>query len=182
VSAHPNSRRQLTTIIGIVGIVVVLGLLGLLAYGLLMSGRSSKSLQGREAPPFALSLFDGGTISLDELRGQVVVVNFWASWCVECRDEAGLLEEVWQEYGERGVVFLGVVYVDTEPEARAYVAQYGITYPNGPDLGGKISRAYRVTGVPETFFIARGGRLAYVKIGPLERSELVGQIEKLLAE
>jgi cytochrome c biogenesis protein CcmG/thiol:disulfide interchange protein DsbE len=181
-STHRDSRQQLTALVGAVGFVAVLGLLGLLAYGLLTSGRSSKSLQGRKAPPFALSLFDGGTISLDELRGQVVVVNFWASWCAECRDEAGLLEEVWQEYREQGVVFLGVVYVDTEPEARAYIERYGLTYPNGPDLGSKISRDYRITGVPETFFIAQGGRLAYVKIGPLERSELVGQIEKLLAE
>jgi cytochrome c biogenesis protein CcmG/thiol:disulfide interchange protein DsbE len=181
-SAHRDSRRQLSALVGAVGFVVVLGLLGLLAYGLLVRGRTSKSLQGSPALPFSLSLFDGRTVSLDELRGQVVVVNFWASWCVECRDEAGLLEEVWREYRERGVVFLGIVYVDTEPEARAYIERYGLTYPNGPDLGSKISRDYRISGVPETFFIARDGRLAYVKIGPLERSELVGQIENLLAE
>jgi cytochrome c biogenesis protein CcmG/thiol:disulfide interchange protein DsbE len=178
-NASSASRRQLTIIAGLVGFAVALGLLGLLAYGLLVRGRTSQSLQGKPAPPFTLAFFDGGTVSLNRLRGQVVVVNFWASWCVECRNEAGLLEEVWQKYRERDVVFLGIVYVDTEPEARAYIEEYGLTYPNGPDLGSKISRTYRITGVPETFFIAKDGRLAYVKIGPLERSELVGQIEKL---
>jgi cytochrome c biogenesis protein CcmG/thiol:disulfide interchange protein DsbE len=175
-----GSRGRMATLL--VAVAVMLALLALLAWGLLIQGRTSESLQGGKAPPFTLSLFDGGQVSSGELRGQVVVVNFWASWCVECSREAALLEEAWRAYRDRGVMFLGIDYVDTTDEALAYMERYGITYPNGPDLGSKISRQYRITGVPETFFIARDGRLAHVKIGPLERPELAGQIEKLLAE
>lgn len=181
-SASDAWPGKTAVVVTVVGLALVLGLLGLMAYGLAVRGRTSESLKGRESPPFVLSLFDGGTVSLKELRGQVVVVNSWASWCVECREEAGLLEATWKEYRGRGVAFLGVVYTDTEPEARAYIEKYGLTYPNGPDLGGKISRAYRITGVPETFFVAKDGRLAFVKIGPLERTELLEQIDRLLAE
>lgn len=114
---------------------------------------------GRPAPDFTLLTFDGGTVALDELRGQVVVLNFWASWCVPCADEADELEALWRRFKDRGVMFIGVDYVDTEGPARRYLATYGVTYPNGPDLGGRISDHYKVTGVPETFVVDPDGRL-----------------------
>jgi len=133
------------------------------------------------APPFTLQLFDGGTLSLTGLRGRVVVVNFWASWCVPCRQEAPLLEQTWRAYRDKGVVLIGVDYIDTEPAARAFLKEFEITYPNGPDLGTKIAQAYRIRGVPETFFVGKDGRIAYVHIGPLGERILTQRIERLLA-
>lgn len=134
------------------------------------------------APDFTLSLFDGGELTLSELRGQIIVVNFWASWCIPCRDEAPILEQAWRRYRDRGVVFIGVAYLDTDKESRAFLEEFDVTYPNGPDLGTRIAPDYRIKGVPETFFIARDGRVADLEIGPLTEARLVGAIESLLAE
>lgn len=114
---------------------------------------------GQPAPAFRLQTFDGDVLDLADLAGDVVVLNFWASWCVPCADEADDLEALWRRFRDRGVRFVGVNFVDTDGPARAYLATHGVTYPNGPDLGGRISASYRVTGVPETFVVDRGGRI-----------------------
>jgi|CXWL01.1.fsa_nt_gi cytochrome c biogenesis protein CcmG/thiol:disulfide interchange protein DsbE len=132
------------------------------------------------APGFSLTTFDGQEISLDSLRGQVVVVNFWASWCKPCEKEAPELEAFYRAYKDRGVVVLGIDYVDTETEARAYLKKFGITYPNGPDLGTRISQAYRIKGVPETFVIDRNGQLVKTIIGETTQAGLAAIVEPLL--
>jgi cytochrome c biogenesis protein CcmG/thiol:disulfide interchange protein DsbE len=139
---------------------------------------------------FTMPLFDGyeynGTneISLTDLRGKVVVLNFWASWCVTCKDEAVELEEAWRMYEPTGeVVFIGVDYVDTEPEARGYLQRYDITYPNGPDMGTQISQAFRISGVPETYFIDRDGVVQHVQLGPFSSTaQITALIEELLVQ
>jgi cytochrome c biogenesis protein CcmG/thiol:disulfide interchange protein DsbE len=135
-----------------------------------------------KAPNFTLTSFDGRVVTLSELRGQVVVINFWASWCQPCRQEAAYLEQTWRKYQNQGVIFLGVDYVDTEPAALAYIKEFDITYINGPDLGTRISQAYNIQGVPETFYVAKNGELRGVKIGPLTEPELDYKIEELLRE
>ena len=143
---------------------------------------------GGRAPDFTLTLFEGyeyegkREVTLSDLRGQVVVVNFWAEWCVECKLEAELLEETWQEYRDRGVVFLGINWVDVETEARKYLTRYDITYPNGPDLGSRIGQRFGLTGVPETFFIDKSGNIESFKLGALSATQLTSTIEKLLAQ
>lgn len=162
--------------------VFVLGLLAVLGIGLVRSQRGSIRV-GDRVPDLILSTFEGDEIDFADLRGQIVVVNFWASWCKPCEQEAVELEQAYQMYKDQGVVFLGVDYVDTETEARAYLAKFGITYPNGPDLGTRISQAFRTLGVPETYIIGPDGRLAAVKIGPyLSLDEIVNQIEMVMAE
>jgi cytochrome c biogenesis protein CcmG/thiol:disulfide interchange protein DsbE len=127
---------------------------------------------GEAAPDFELISFEGETYRLSDYRGSVIVVNFWASWCESCKPEARDLEQAYQDYLERGdVLFLGVDYVDTEPEALGYLEEFGITYPNGPDLRTKISQAYRIRGVPETFIIDQQGIIAHVQIGPYSSLE-----------
>ena len=122
---------------------------------------------GQTVPPISLTTFDGTAYHTTDLKGKVVVLNFWASWCQPCAGEAANMEQAWSAYKPGGqVVFLGVDYVDTEPEARAFLNQYHITYPNGPDLRTVISQLFRISGVPETYFIDREGRLAYAQIGP----------------
>src|SRR3989304_4670530 len=158
--------------------VVLFGLLALVAVKLYQVPLGPVPPGG--APDFPLSPFDGGSLTLSKLRGQVVVVNFWASWCKPCELEAAELEAGWQKYRDQGVSFLGVDYVDTEPEARAYLERFGITYPNGPDLGTRISQAFRIRGVPETYFIDRQGMLVRVKIGPIEMNELQSILDPLV--
>ncbi len=135
---------------------------------------------GQRAPDFTLTTFDGQEMRLSELRGQVVVVNFWASWCVPCEDEAADLEATWQRYRDQGVILVGVDYVDTEAEALAFLDRFGITYYNGPDLGTRISQAYRVSGVPETYVVDKDGTLAYVEIGPTTEQKLQAVLDPLV--
>lgn len=170
--------------------VVILFLLLILAWA--VRTKSAPPLASGNAPDFSITTFDGQNLSMSELRGKAVVINFWASWCIPCRTEAPLLEQTWREYRDRGVIILGVDYVDTEDAAKKFIQEYGMTYPNGPDLGTRISQTYRITGVPETYFITRAGKLlsgidvngrAYGNwIGPLNETPLRERIEKLLIE
>jgi cytochrome c biogenesis protein CcmG/thiol:disulfide interchange protein DsbE len=157
-----------------------LALLGLLAWGLGKSRRGP--VESGLAPDFTLTGYDGRTVTLSELHGQVVILNFWASWCLPCREEAAYLEQTWRKYKDQGVVFIGVDYVDTEKAALAYIQEFDITYINGPDLRTRISQAYNIKGVPETYYVARNGELRGVKIGPLQPPQLDEKIDALLLE
>lgn len=134
------------------------------------------------APLFTLKTLDGEEIALQSLRGKVVVLNFWASWCGPCRDEAAELEAAWQHYKDKGVVFLGIAYTDTERNAQAYLKEFGISYPNGLDYQTRISALYRIAGVPETFIIDRDGQINEFVMMPLKRSQLSAIIERALAK
>ncbi len=178
-------------VVGLVGLAV-LGLLALMGYGLLRRqggslagfavntvGRAAE-IQVRPASDLSLRLFDGGTFHLSEQRGRVVVINFWASWCPPCREEARLLEAAWRAYRDRGVTLVGVDVWDTERDALAFLREFGVTYPNGLDPNGQILIEYGVTGIPETYFVGRDGRLARRWIGPITDRQLAGLIEELL--
>jgi cytochrome c biogenesis protein CcmG/thiol:disulfide interchange protein DsbE len=162
----------------IMWVVVGLGLVALLAFGFL-SPRASRPQPGEPAPEFSLALFDGSEVSLNDLRGQVVVVNFWASWCSPCREEAPALQSVWEQHEDKGIVFLGVTYKDAEAASLEFVEAYGITYANGFDAQGRISRAYGVVAVPETFIIDRDGNVAWVHIGALKADALSRELARL---
>ncbi|MBN2147658.1 MAG: TlpA family protein disulfide reductase [Anaerolineales bacterium] len=158
-------------------------LLALLAVGLLRTSQGPVAL-GQKAPDFSLTTFDGEQIMLESLRGKVVVVNFWASWCKPCEQEAADLEQAWRSYASRGdVIFLGIAWTDTESASKAYLEKFDITYPNGPDLATRISQSYRTTGVPETYIIDKNGVLAYIKLSPfLSLAEIKAAIDPLLGE
>jgi cytochrome c biogenesis protein CcmG/thiol:disulfide interchange protein DsbE len=161
--------------------LVVLGLLTLLAYGLVNKGEAGAGplRLDRAAPDFSLDLFDGGSFTLSENRGKPVVVNIWASWCEACRDEAPDLEQVWRSYRAKGVVFVGVNVLDNDGDAREYLEEFDVTYPNGPDKSD-IYFEYGVTGVPETFFINRDGVIVLKFAGPLTVESLSAFVEELL--
>ena len=178
VKPPPTAGRKRVGII--VTFALILTLLGLLAWGLKKAQAGPR--ESGMAPDFTITGFDGRTVTLNELRGQVVIVNFWASWCPPCREEAAYLEETWRKYEGEGVVFIGVDYVDTEKEALAYIEEFDITYINGPDIGTRIAQAYNIQGVPETFFVAKNGELRGVHIGPMKSPQLDEKIEELLAE
>lgn len=149
-------------LLAIAAVVMLLVILGL---GLQRAQKGPVGV-GSTTPSFTLTTFDGQEISSAELRGSVVVVNFWASWCAPCEQEAAELEQAWRNYRDQGVVFLGVNYVDTDPEALHYLEKFDISYPNGPDVRTRISQAFRIRGVPETYVIDRAGEIVSVKKGP----------------
>lgn len=175
-----KSKPRRLSIGVIIAFALIIGLLVILGWRLIKvnSGQVSSGM----APDFTITSFEGETVTLSELRGQVVIINFWASWCPPCREEAPYLEATWRKYKDQGVVFIGVDYVDTESKALAYIDEFDITYFNGPDVGTRISHDYNMQGVPETFYVAKNGDLRGLKVGPLSPPELDEVIEELLAE
>jgi len=147
-------------------IAIPLLFLAFLTLRLYQTNTSEQRAAG-EAPPFVFTTFAGETMSLDDLRGKGVVLNFWASWCDPCRAEAELLEATWRKEQDNGIIFIGLAYLDQEPAAKAYLAEYDVTYPNGPDLQSATARRYGIKGVPETFFIDPEGKIAHMVIGPI---------------
>jgi cytochrome c biogenesis protein CcmG/thiol:disulfide interchange protein DsbE len=176
-------------------IAVVLLFLGLLAYGLL-SKATNKGIDealakgtAPSAPSFELPVLErgdpsaplvqrlkgplaDGRLSLAELRGTPFVLNFWASWCVPCREEAPILQRGWRRFGPHGVLFLGLDMQDLTDDARNFLGDFGITYPTIRDQGNDVARSYGVTGVPETYFISAHGRVVDHVIGVVDPSEL----------
>jgi cytochrome c biogenesis protein CcmG, thiol:disulfide interchange protein DsbE len=158
--------------------------LALLAYGFRLNPRDIKSpLLGRPAAPFALTSFEGTSIDLAALRGKVVVLNFWASWCYpSCYEEAPVLERGWRAYRDRGVVVLGVDIQDKDEAGLKFIRDFSLTFPNAPDRAGKVSVDYGVYGVPETFFIDRGGAIRVKHVSALTDQVFRETVESLLAE
>lgn len=170
-SVHPVAKKRFPLSIAILTIVVVVGLLVTMA--LAMKNAANKNLVlGHTIPDFSITSYSRESFRTSELAGKVILVNFWSSWCASCGEEGAALEQVWQELKDSSnVVFLGVNYVDTEKEALAFLEKYGVTYPNGPDLGSRISNMFKVTGVPETYIIGKDGKLAGIMIGAFTSAE-----------
>ena len=171
--------------------VPVLALLAILAWASATSGPSRGGLTvneraeelgtgGEVAPPFTLALVQGGELTSDNLRGKVVMVDFWASWCPPCRAEAPALGQVYDEYRERGVEFVGINLWDNAGDAELFLQQQGHAYPNGFDDGGKIAISYGVRGIPEKFFIDAEGRIVRKFSGPVDASRLREILDSLL--
>lgn len=135
----------------------------------------------RQAPDFTLPLYSGDRVRLADLRGRPVLVNFWASWCPPCRTEAPLLARLEREYRAKGVVFVGVNVWDGEPDARKFLREFDIAYPNGPDERGEIAIDYGLAGIPETFFIDRRGQIARKWIGPFTEAALRAFLDEIVA-
>ncbi len=174
----PQSRTPRFLFISGLIIVALVALLWLLGARIVRGTDGPE--RGERAPDFTLTEFETGeTHTLASLEGKIVVLNFWASWCVPCATEAPELEELQQQYADQDVVILGVDYADTETDALAFLEKYEITYVNGPDLGTRISQAYRIKGVPETYVIGPDGILEDVIIGPTTYAQLNGILQGL---
>lgn len=140
-------------------------------------------LVGHSAPDFTLTPWkslSGQSIRLSALKGNLVVLNIWASWCDPCKQEAPTFEAAWRKYQARGVLFLGVNDRDRQQAAQQFLQTYSITYPNGPDPSEEISAAYGVNGIPTTIFIDRSGIVARTILGPIDAATLEAEIQQLL--
>jgi cytochrome c biogenesis protein CcmG, thiol:disulfide interchange protein DsbE len=175
-----GSRRRWTTVALVVAPLVLFALL--LASGLGGDPRALPSeLIGRPAPHFSLPrIDDDGTVDLGELDGQVVVVNFWASWCIPCRDEHQALSAAWGRYRERGVVVLGVSFEDTREAGLAFRDELGGDWPLVEDPGSDTAIDYGVFGVPETFVIDPDGTISAKTTGAVTYGWLTENIERAL--
>jgi len=177
-----SSRPLLWT--GVAAAAIAAAILLVLIFGLHRDPRVIPSpLVGGQAPEFSLPLFDGGTLATPVLRGRVVVINFWASWCFPaCYEEAPHLQRIWDRYRDRGLTVVGVNIQDQDRPARDFIARFEQTFPNGVDRLGKISIDYGVYGVPETFLIDRKGRIVHKYVGAVTEETLASEIEPLLAD
>jgi len=176
-SIQPRRRSPAWAAAGAVGLVV----LALLAYSI-ATGPGTALQVGQAAPTFKLDDVQGGEIDLGARRGQVVVVNFFASWCAPCREEAADLEATWRQYQPQGVQFFGIAYKDARSKVQAFLDQFDVTYPSAVDPGNRTARAYGVTGVPETFVIDRQGQLLHHFVGPVSQAELRMVIDQALGQ
>jgi cytochrome c biogenesis protein CcmG/thiol:disulfide interchange protein DsbE len=174
------TRRRAVLLAG-VGVAVA-AVVTLLATGLVRGPSVIASpLVGRAAPNFTLPQLDGSPVTLSKLRGQVVVINFWASWCTECHVEQAALSRTWRQFQDSGVVVLGVNFEDTTSGARDYVRTANVTYPVVADSNSRTALAYGLRGVPETFVVNQSGRVVNRVIGPVDPAKLASELNSMLA-
>jgi cytochrome c biogenesis protein CcmG, thiol:disulfide interchange protein DsbE len=164
-------------------VVLCLALVGVLYKGF---GRNPHEvpfmLQGQPAPAFTLASLDsGGRVSLAELKGRPVVLNFWASWCGPCKMEHPVLEWGAREFGHQAQ-FLGVLFEDTDDNARQFLSQMGASFPQLTDPRSRMAVDYGVAGVPETYFIDRQGIIRGKHVGPIDPQTLANWMRDLSAE
>lgn len=181
-NARPHTVAQL------LAVAMVVALLSLLAWKLAFAnggGAAAALAQGERpmAPAFDLPRLEtSGRLSLRSLRGKPVMLNFWASWCIPCKQEAPVLEREWRKHRAQGIVFLGIDAQDFRQDALRFTDRYGITYPSVYDGSGSTLGRYGVTGFPESFFVDRQGRLVPVRVvGPISSADNLALFERGLA-
>ena len=165
--ARPGRVQRVAQLAALIGVAALLGLLiWKVAFGR-TTGAADELAEGKlvHAPAFTLDRLDrDGQLAIADLKGKAVVVNFWASWCIPCRDEAPVLQKTYERYRDRGLVVLGVDVNDFHQDARRFMKRYGLSYPVVYDGKGSTVGKWGVRGFPETFFVDRTGKLVGERI------------------
>lgn len=178
-SVTPRRRGlSLSSIILLAGLVAVAAV-----FGIALARQNQTQPTDGPAPDFTMTAFDGQPFRLSDLQGSVVVLNFWASWCGPCRDEAPIMQALHERYQGQEVHFVGVSWTDVESKARQFVDEFGITYTNGLDMETRIGDQYHILGVPETFVIGRDGQITGFYPTPFSertQGELIIAIDRAL--
>lgn len=194
-AVRANARRKITPRERMVAIGGALAALALVAAIWVITGRRSdvqSQAMGevdRPAPTFSLETLAGGTVSLTQYQGKVVLVNFWGSWCEPCKREMPALQAANERYGDKGLVIIGVNLTDdeqrqgkSEDDVRAFISQFNLTYPIGLDRDGSVTDAFRVFPLPTSFFIDAQGRIRYVHVGELTLDDVTARFTELQRE
>jgi cytochrome c biogenesis protein CcmG/thiol:disulfide interchange protein DsbE len=183
----PKAQKRGLVMLAISAVVslalIVLLAMKLVAAGAAVSKAPTFTLTGKPAPDFTTQVYNGAageTIHLAALKGKPVVVNFFASWCSPCVEEAPILHAGWQKWAPQGVVFVGIVYQDTQQNALDFARQYNISYAIGSDPNGDTAIAYGVTGVPESIFINRQGIVVSKMYSALDSGSLDRSIQAII--
>ena len=174
---------KLLIILASAGLVLALVVTGLLlTQGDAKNEFSSKSsAETKEpAPNFTLLLIDGKNFNLSDYKGKPILINFFASWCLPCREEMPALEKIAHEYKPKGVVFLGIAIDDTEEKMKNFIAKYGVTFPVGLDKTAAIQKSFGLYGIPTTYFIDKRGIINYFHSGSVTEELLQHELDKVL--
>jgi cytochrome c biogenesis protein CcmG/thiol:disulfide interchange protein DsbE len=182
--------RWLGVAAAVLPIILILGAFGsrLVARGPGSSGMGVNAvgqaipIAPRPVPAVALAPIEGGELVLAETRGKVVVLNFWSSWCVPCQEEAPALERAWQRVRERDVLVVGVNMWEPLSDARRFVRDYRITFPNAPDPNGRLAIELGLTGIPETYIVDARGQIVRRWVGPIGEDRLLAMVAEVEAE
>jgi len=181
--------KRLVSPVTVVSLVAAAALIGLLIYGVVSKepdqGLDRAVLRGERPPAPALTLpgLGGGeSQTLAAYRGQVVLVNYWASWCPPCREESPLLERMHQRMKRQGGTVLGVDVLDATSDAQAFIREKGLTYPMLKDAEGVTPASFGIVGYPESFLIDRQGRIAAIERGPIDETYFDRAVKPLLEE
>jgi len=192
---RPSRRNRVRMLLRALGVLTVVGFIALLVYELAAQAPDSTiddalaQARATSAPGFELEVLQrgrqpaslepaidravgDGRVSLSELRGTPVVLNFWASWCEPCRVEAPVLERGWEQAQRQGVLFLGLDMQDVTGDAREFLREFGVSYLNVREGGKDTARRYGATGLPETYFISARGQVVSHVIGALSAGQL----------
>ena len=187
-----SARRR--WVLFLIAMIPVTALLGLMVWGLVRSGGNPGGLavnedpgeievEARQAPAFSVATLGGGPVlTNDALRGRVVMIDFWSSWCPPCRAEARGLGSVHREYEGMPVEFLGMAIWDQTRGTLAYIEEFAIGYPNGVDADGTMAVSFGVVGIPEKFFLSPDGTIVRKFTGPISEEKLREILDELIAE
>ncbi len=164
-----------------VRVVLVLAIVAILLLSALPACTPTQAAGvGRPAPDFSLKDLDGNTVRLRDLRGQVVFLNFWATWCPPCREEMPEIQKIHERYGDQGVTVIGIDLDETVAEVRDYTEAGGFTWTFVIDTTGSVARDYRVDVIPTSFFIDSEGTIRSIALGAMSEAQIEAKLAKAL--